>query len=140
MVRGPSNDWPPNYPRAAVPPSFHAVTPATVICRGNCLLEAPASRPQMSAKREKDSHSSSLGMENARACDAFAGETSPFLVNSQRSQCAAREFLLKPDVALFTGDEIAEHFFDPAMSFGKLNHSFREWRTPEISVEAPAHL
>ena len=67
----------------------------------------------------------------------FAGRLVHHLDRSQRF---AREFLFQINVTLLAGNQIAQHFLNAAMPAGKLDHSFRERRAAEISIEAPAHL
>ena len=57
-----------------------------------------------------------------------------------RSEGAAGKFLLQIRVALFAGHQITEHAFYSAVAPRKLNHSFGEWRSPEVSVKPAAHL
>ena len=56
------------------------------------------------------------------------------------SQCLARQFPLQVDVSLLARYKIAEHALNAPMTARKLDHSFRERRAPEVSIEALAHF
>src|SRR5678815_1482535 len=68
-----------------------------------------------------------------------ANQTRP-ISPSQRPDSAARQLLLQINIALLTGDEIAEDALDATVTAREFDHAFGEWRAKEVSIEPSPHL